>query len=144
MLTTGIRLGSAIAMDIEDVDLDKGEIWLKHLKGDRQERVFLNQDICEHLRRYIGDCRVGPLFQNRIGGRVSSRQVQKRFSMWLDRAGLSTKYTCHSMRHTFACNLYRKTSDIFLVKEALKHRSIVSTLVYAHTDDDRLRRFLHA
>jgi site-specific recombinase XerD len=35
--------------------------------------------------------------------------------------------------------LYAKTHDVLLVKEALGHRSIVSTLTYARVDRDRLR-----
>jgi hypothetical protein len=31
------------------------------------------------------------------------------------------------------------TGDILLVREALRHRSIASTLVYAHADGERLR-----
>ncbi len=37
-------------------------------------------------------------------------------------------------------DLYRRTGDILLVKEALHHRSITSTLVYAKHDAERLRR----
>ncbi len=38
-----------------------------------------------------------------------------------------------------AQNLYNRTGDILLVKQALHHRSIVSTLVYARADEGRLR-----
>ena len=48
----------------------------------------------------------------------------------------------HSLRATFATHLYHHTGDIFLVKEALHHRSIASTLVYAKPSEERLRRAL--
>ena len=35
-----------------------------------------------------------------------------------------------------------ETGDVLLVKEALHHRSITSTLVYARADEERLRRAL--
>jgi integrase/recombinase XerD len=43
------------------------------------------------------------------------------------------------LRHTFATDLYQRTRDVFLVKEALGHRSIESTLVYVRSDRERLR-----
>lgn len=36
----------------------------------------------------------------------------------------------HSLRHTFAIELYRKTRDIHLVKTALGHKSISNTMIY--------------
>jgi len=41
------------------------------------------------------------------------------------------KKSFHSLRHTFAINVFRKTKDIQKVMKALGHRSILSTMVYA-------------
>ena len=38
--------------------------------------------------------------------------------------------------------LYARCQDVLVVKEALCHRSIASTLVYARVDEGRLRRAL--
>jgi len=35
MLGSGIRVGSAVALDVGDVDLERGELWLRTTKGDR-------------------------------------------------------------------------------------------------------------
>ena len=37
----------------------------------------------------------------------------------------------HSLRHTFAIRLYKKTKDIRLVQFALGHRNIANTMIYA-------------
>lgn len=37
----------------------------------------------------------------------------------------------HSLRHTFAIELYQKTKDIRLVQVALGHRNITNTMIYA-------------
>lgn len=70
---------------------------------------------------------------------MSARHVQRRFIGWLQRAGITRRASPHTLRHTFATNLYQKTGDILLVKDALHHRSITSTLVYARTDEARVR-----
>jgi site-specific recombinase XerD len=50
--------------------------------------------------------------------------------------------TVHSLRHTFAMNLYRKTGDLRLVQTALGHRHISTTEIYARCEDKALRRAL--
>jgi integrase/recombinase XerC len=142
MLATGVRLGSAIALDTEDVDLDQGEIWLRSTKGDHPDRVFLGREICEHLNRFMEGRSSGPLFTGRGGDRLSIRHVQRRFAMWLKKAGLRRHASIHSLRHSFAAYLYQQTGDILLVKEALRHRSITSTMIYARPNADRLRKAL--
>lgn len=139
MLKTGIRVGSTVALDVNDVDLDAGEITLR-CKGDRIERVYLNAEVVEQLRTWIGARFDGPLFATRHGGRLTTRQVARRLGQWIDRAGIKRAASPHSLRHSFATALYRRTGDILLVREALRHRSIASTLVYARADGEQLRR----
>ena len=42
----------------------------------------------------------------------------------------------HTLRHTFATMMYQETHDIRLVQELLGHKSIVSTQIYTHFDDE--------
>ena len=69
-------------------------------------------------------------------------RIQRRFGQWLEKAGIKRKLSPHGLRHSMATNLYRKTGDILLVKEALHHRSIASTMVYARADREQLRTAL--
>ena len=142
MLRTGIRVGSAVALDVDDVDLDKSEIQLRRTKGDRPDVVFLGAEVQRHLRRYLAHCEAGPLFPGRAGVRITGRHVHRRFRQWLRKAGITRPASPHSLRHSFAASLYKRSGDILLVKEALRHRSIASTLIYAHASDERLRKAL--
>ncbi len=142
MLATGIRLSSAVNLDVEDVDLQRGEVQLRAMKGDRRATVYLGNAIGEHLRDYIGNRTSGPLFPARHGGRVSVRHVQRRFREIVKNAGFQRPASPHSLRHSMAQDLYNRTGDILLVKEALHHRSIASTMVYARPDEDRIRKAL--
>lgn len=142
MLRTGIRLGSALALDLADIDLAGGELHLRLSKGGRQDTVYLGKGIRRHVVRYIKGRAAGPLFTSSAGRRICDRHAQRRFAMWVKKAGITRRVSCHSLRHTCAMVLYRKTGDILLVKEALRHRSIGSTLVYAHADRARLRKVM--
>ena len=135
---SGMRLGSAIALDVSDLDLDRGEAILRSAKCDHRQVVVLPRAICALLQDYLGDRSAGPVFPGTAGKPISARQVQHRFALWLTRAGVRRPATVHSLRHRFAIQLYHKTSDLLLVQQALGHRSIVSTTVYARADRMRL------
>lgn len=140
LLSTGVRIGSALGLDGEDVDLERDELVLRCTKGNRPITVFLGRAIRDHLATYMK--RPGPLFLSRQNRRMCSRQAQVRLGQWLAKAGVARHVSPHSLRHSFATALYARTGDVFLVKEALGHRSIASTLVYAERDDGALRRAL--
>lgn len=138
LLATGVRLSAALALEVLDVDLDAGELAVRHSKGGRAERVFLPPAIQRHLRGFLADRREGPLFVNPDGARISARHARRRLTHWLKKAG-ARPAAPHALRHSFAMSLYRRTRDILVVRRALGHRSLSSTLHYAQAQDDDLR-----
>jgi len=141
MLATGIRIGSALALDVGDVDLEAGELWLRTMKNDRPNHVFLPPATVEMLRPFVEN-RTGPLFTGRGGRRLGARHVQRRLATWLQQAGMTRPASPHSLRHSFATRLLEKTGNLVLVKEALNHLSIASTLVYLRGREEELRQVL--
>ncbi|MCC7171441.1 MAG: tyrosine-type recombinase/integrase [Planctomycetes bacterium] len=141
MAATGVRLSSAISIMIEDVDLDRAEILLRHTKRDRSERVLLNATTVTLLGEYVGVRRSGVLFEAMHGGVLGRRQAARRLEGWLERAGLCHR-GAHAFRHGFGLALYQRTGDILVVQRALGHRSIASTLSYARATEERVRAAL--
>lgn len=142
MLRTGIRIGSAVGLDVDDVDVDSGTILLRRCKNGRVDRVVLADDVRDHLGQYLNGRSPGPLFRSKNSQRISTRQVQRRLRGWLREARIDKPASAHWLRHSFAMRLYEKTCDLALVKAALGHRSILSTTVYARCDEARLRAAL--
>jgi integrase/recombinase XerC len=143
LLATGVRLGSCIALDVEDVDLDARELRLKSTKGNRPERVFLAKGIAGHLRRWLGARGSGPLFTDRRGRRLSPRHVHRRFKGWLRAAGITRPASPHCCRHSFACRVLETSGgNLAVVQAALRHRSITSTMVYAKVNEASVRAAL--
>jgi integrase/recombinase XerC len=141
MLGTGIRIGSALALTVGDVDLDRGELQIRTAKGDIPTTVFLGKGTAGILITYIKG-RKGPLFPGQGGRPLSSRHVQRRLGQWCKTAGIQHAVRPHDLRHSFAIRIYRKTRDLLLVQQALRHRSIASTTVYARCDEGYLREAL--
>lgn len=142
MLKTGIRVGSVVGLNVEDVDLSTGTVHLSITKSNRPDQVHLGNEIKKHMRRYLKGVARGPLFTTGQGHRLSCRQIQRRFSEWIKKAEINRAASVHCLRHTLGTILYRQTHDVFLVKEVLRHRSITSTLVYTQPDENRLRQVM--
>jgi integrase/recombinase XerD len=139
LLGTGARLGSALSLDVADLDLAAGTAMLRELKGGGTMQVFLRPELVALLTAAVAGRRSGPVFAGRDGGHLSPRHVQRRFEEWLRRAGIRGRYSPHSCRHSFALGLYERTADILVVQAALGHRAISSTLVYARASAERVR-----
>jgi integrase len=60
-----------------------------------------------------------------------------------DKAGVDC-FRIHDLRHTRGTRIVRETGSLAAAKEALKHRSISTTLRYAHVLDEDTRRALDA
>ena len=144
MLWGGLRVGSAVALEVEDVNCDAGELFLHRAKGGRTERVVMGSELNRELEEYLKRTKLmtGPLFPSRQGGELSTRHVARLLSDWLKRARIERHHSPHALRHTCATRLYERTGDPFLVKEALRHRSLSSTLRYVTCDESRLRAAL--
>lgn len=142
LLGTGVRIGSAVGLDVEDLDFDHGEITLRTAKNDRPALVPMRKQTARALRRFVGERDTGPVFL--AGGRrISIRHAQRRLSGWMEAAGIVEK-SAHSLRHTFATRIYESFGDLQLTQAALGHASIVSTCVYAKVDRTRLREAVGA
>ncbi len=139
LLASGIRLGSALGLDIEDIDFERSELSLRTMKNDRAGRVLVSGAMIAELREFVAERASGPLFVSAAGDRLGRRSIQRRVTSWLRAAGVNHGASVHSLRHTCATRLYQRTGDVMLVREALLHRSIVSTTVYARADERRLR-----
>jgi site-specific recombinase XerC len=137
LLGTGIRLGSALALDVGDVDFEHGEIALRTTKNNRPSTLIMPASVAKRLRAFLGDRTEGPVF---LAGsrRISMRHAQRRLGAWLTKAGVQGR-SAHSLRHTYATSLLARTGDLRLVQAAMGHASIVSTTIYTGVDQARLR-----
>ncbi len=136
LLGSGVRIGSAVGLDVGDVDLDRSELAVRRTKGDRPETVYLSADLVVRLRQFIADRRDGPMFTTADGTRLTTRQAARRF------AATGAPGSLHGLRHTFATGLLAKTGDLALVQTALRHRSIASTTVYTRIATSAVRAAL--
>lgn len=144
MLRTGLRTIEVIRADVGDIRQQSGEavLWI-HGKGRdaKDEFVLLTQDTLKPLYEYLQargqaeDAR--PLFvsmsDRNKNQRLTTRSIRRIVKEHLRDIHLdSDRLTAHSLRHSFATIALLNGAPLLQVKEAMRHNSIETTMVYAH------------
>lgn len=139
LLRVGLRVGSAVALDVGDVDLAAGTLLLRRMKNGEEDVAFVPTETGALLREHLGARASGPVFATEAGGRLSTRSVHRRLAALAKRAGIQRTVSPHALRHTLATAVYRRTGDLLVTARALCHRSIASTAVYARPSEAAVR-----
>jgi integrase/recombinase XerD len=144
---TGARIGEAVALDVDDLDLDRGTVLL-HGKGGKDRVVpvggYARAAIDAYLVRgrptFAAAGAGSPaLFLNIRGGRLSRQSAWTILQETAERAGVRTAIGPHTLRHSFATHLLDGGADVRVVQELLGHASVTTTQVYTLVTVDRLR-----
>lgn len=142
-LATGLRVMEIARLNCGDIYLDKDTSSLIVRKGKCGKRrlVRFNRDFKEHYEEYISwkHAREEPvepteplLMSTRTGGHMTTRALEKAFKRVAHSAGLPEHYSIHSLRHTYACQLYKASGyNLRLVQKQLGHSKTKTTEVYA-------------
>lgn len=144
LLRLGLRRGEVARLQFGDLDWRAGEIVIRG-KGDRQERLPLPADVGEAVAGYLrrgrpasaqGRCvfvRVKAPHRPLTPGGVTNVVIAAG-----RRAGLG-RIAAHRLRHTAATEMLRAGATLPEVGQVLRHRSLLTTAIYAKVDREALR-----
>ncbi len=119
-LKTGGRAQEILNLKKSDLNSSDESVFIQGLKGSSDREIPIKSSLFKKLTKYAqatdGD-KLFPISYNRF------RQIWDLYR--------PAQKKLHSLRHTFAIQLYRKTKDIRLVQVALGHRNVMNTMIYA-------------
>jgi integrase/recombinase XerC len=137
--SSGLRLAELAGVDLDRVDLDRGEVRVWG-KGAKERVVPVGAAACAAIRAWLPARAAFPsvdpkaLFLGRSGARISPRTIERRLDVWAVKQGLAQHVHPHMLRHSFASHVLQSSGDLRAVQEMLGHASIASTQVYTHLD----------
>lgn len=140
-LCSGLRISELVAIDVQDIKLDRGTINIIR-KGGNIDKIYLSDDCVDALLEYIDDIRpqlepvdTDALFISQKHNRLSVRSIENMMKVYCDLAfGTKHGYTPHKLRATFGTEFYRQTSDIKATAAVLGHSNIQTTSDYYASD----------
>jgi len=140
-LNCGLRLSEL--SNIKTLDI-REDILVVRGKGDKDRTVYLNEKCLDAIHTYLEvrqNSKNEFLFNSERKNQLSKRQIQTIVKKCISNANLDTqKYTTHKLRHTAATLLYKHANvDIRTIQKILGHKSIGTTQIYTHVDDEQLR-----
>ena len=146
----GLRRAELIDLAVDDVDFDRGTVFVRHGKGAKDRYVPIGERALFWLRLYIdlvrpqfADDRVDQLFLSSVGKPLCADWLSRRIRRYLATAGIRKKGSCHLLRHTVATLMLEGGADIRYVAEMLGHARLETTQRYTRVSIDRLR-IVHA
>ena len=131
MWRTGLRIGEALALSPRDVDLDNGELWVRHGKGDKARRVGLDDGCCALIARW-NDRRPRSeyLFCTLRGGALDQGYVRAMLGRLKRKSGVEARVHPHALRHSFAASMASGGVSMPVLRDALGHSTLSVTDVY--------------
>ena len=149
LFSTGLRIAELIALNWEQFvniknkkDLELGIIG----KGSYPRTVYFSERALSWVKRYLEtrDNKEKPLFihyrsRNDAEPRLTARSIERIVKKYAILAGVPIFTTPHTLRHSMATDLLTQGVDLRIIQEFLCHKSILTTQIYTHVTNKRLR-----
>jgi site-specific recombinase XerD len=139
----GLRAGEVAGLGLDDIDWRRGELTIRG-KGNRAERLPLPADVGAAIAAYLRRGRPATADGRNVFVRVHAPHralttggVTMIVFDAAQRAGLG-KLHAHRLRHTAATAMLHAGSPLPEVGQVLRHRSMLTTAIYAKVDRNAL------
>jgi len=151
---TGMRIGEAAGLHIDDLDLDNCVIYVRRAVWNGRElspktrnavrEIDIDSGLADILRQHVGVKEAGRVFEARNGSPISGNNILKRVlhpllkKLGIPKAGL------HAFRHSRVTMLRKRGTPEDLQKQWIGHSSLRTTDRYSHTHEELEYRRLAA
>jgi len=149
LLRTGMRIGEALGLTLNDLDIRDRKVHLFEGEKNSMGRVvYLSDDVLLALKLWLRrrDQNQEFVFYGQGNRRLCYSAGRSRFVKYLQKAGIEQKgYTVHCLRHTFASELLNAGMRLECLQQLLGHQDIEVTRRYARlTDRTREEEYFRA
>ena len=144
----GLRVSEVSALNIGSVYFEESILQVFG-KGSKERYVPIGQTALKELKKYLNHARPllerknkrsEALFLNFRGERLTRKGIWKNLKIAAGMVGIDiSKFSVHSLRHSFATHLLQNGADIRSVLELLGHKSIVTTEIYTHLNMNHIK-----
>lgn len=139
LYAAGLRLDELCHLECRYVSLSRQRLYIPVSKNHSDRYVPIPKSVCSEILNYWYSCpsHMRPktwLFtqQNNIEKPMDKQWLQKIILDHQKKLGMDSRFSAHSLRHSYATHSYENGLDLLSLKSRLGHRSINSTAIYVH------------
>jgi integrase/recombinase XerD len=145
--SSALRRSELIALQVPDVDLERGTLFVRRGKGAKDRFVPVGERALFWVQLYLGlvrpqfcaDRNTDTLFVSSLGTSICADWLCRKVHAYLAQAGIHKRGSCHLLRHSVATLMLEGGADIRYVAELLGHARLETTQRYTRVSIDRLR-----
>lgn len=147
MYATGLRVSELVNLKLNDIDLH--ENLLKTMGKGNKERIipigeYATAIVIEYLHKarpqILKNKQSEYLFVTKRGEKLSREQFFRILQSLAKKKGITTHFSPHTLRHSFASHLLDHGADLRTIQELLGHSNIATTQIYTHVSREMLKR----
>ena len=149
LFSTGLRVAELVALNKEQFGniKDKKDLELGIIgKGSHPRTVYFSERALGWIKKYLETRKdkEKALFTNyrsraNADTRLTARSIERIVKKYAVLGGVPIFTSPHTLRHSYATDLLNQGVDLRSIQEFLGHRNIVTTQVYTHVTNKRLR-----
>lgn len=150
LYSTAIRRAELTNLKLEDLDKERGLLWIRGGKGAKDRVVPIGERAIAFLELYLE--KVRPLLASLSGGQDEAimflnkdglpfalEGVGNTIRQYIKKAELGLVGSCHIFRHTCATLMLEGGADIRYIQEMLGHNSLATTQIYTKVSGNKLK-----
>lgn len=139
--STGIRRTELTRLTIQDLDQDRGTLFIFEGKGKKDRVVPIGERALAWIAAYRDRARPellgghpdgGTLFLNSLGNPLKPFHLTMLTKNYITKAAIGKEGACHLFRHTCATLMLEGGADIRFIQQQLGHASAEYTSLYTH------------
>ena len=132
----GLRRSELLNLKANDIDSDRGLLFIKQSKGKKDRMVPLSIKTIQLLREYYKIYKPEVWFfeGQKKGEQYSAESLQSVLKQALVKSKITKPATLHWLRHSYATHLLEAGTDLRYIQELLGHKSSRTTEIYTHLD----------
>jgi len=147
LYSTGIRRLELINLLVQDVDQERGTLFVRQGKGRVDRMIPIGERALLWIDKYLDETRPelacgrdeGKLFLSRYGEAISPNGLTALVRNYIDKANIGKRGSCHLFRHTMATLMLENGADIRFIQAMLGHVKLDTTQIYTQVSIKKLK-----
>ncbi len=146
--STGIRRKELATLRVYDLDAERGVLFIREGKGQKDRFVPIGQRAMRWTRKYLEEVRtdlvISPvevtLFLTNQGEAFTPERLTQMVGRYVRASGVNKEGACHLFRHTAATLMLENGADIRYIQQFLGHAKPETTAIYTQVSITQLKR----